>query len=314
VIYGDMGVTNIHALSFVAEDAEMGLVDRVLHIGDMAYDMNDNESRRGDLFFNMVQPLAATTPYMLAPGNHEQAYNFSCYRRFVTMPAAGGDGEGQFYSYNVGPVHVVVTNTEYYYFVGYGWRQIQRQYEWLERDLAEANKPANRALRPWIVLVGHRPMYCSSNNDPEHCEAVNNYARVGIPFREAYLFAPEELYYEQGIDLMFFGHEHNYERFWPVYNRRVCNGTDDPSNPYVNPRAPVHFTTGAAGNQEFQDPFFVNPYPWSAYHSDDYCYSRITVFNATHLFFEQYSVDQMAVIDSAWIVKQRHGAGTYTCE
>ena len=79
--------------------------------------------------------------------------NFSCYRRFVTMPAAGGDGEGQFYSYNVGPVHVVVTNTEYYYFVGYGWRQIQRQYEWLERDLAEANKPENRALRPWIICA-----------------------------------------------------------------------------------------------------------------------------------------------------------------
>ena len=73
VIYGDMGVKNIHALSFVAEGAEMGLVDSVLHIGDIAYDMNDNESRRGDLFFNMLQPLAATTPYMLAPGNHEQA-------------------------------------------------------------------------------------------------------------------------------------------------------------------------------------------------------------------------------------------------
>ena len=97
-----------------------------------------------------------------------------------------------------------------------------------------------------VAVVGHRPMYCSSNNDPEHCEAVNNFARVGIPYREAYLFAPEELYYEQGVDLMFFGHEHNYERFWPVYNRRVCNGTDDPLNPYANPRAPVHFTTGAA--------------------------------------------------------------------
>lgn len=73
VIYGDMGVKNIHALSFVTEEAEMGRVDSVLHIGDMAYDMVDNESRRGDFFFNMVQPLAATTPYMLAPGNHEEA-------------------------------------------------------------------------------------------------------------------------------------------------------------------------------------------------------------------------------------------------
>ena len=53
------------------------------------------------------------------------------------------------------------------------------------------------------------------------------------------------------------------------------------------------------GNQEFQDPFFVNPYPWSAFHSDDYSYSRITVFNATHILFEQYSVDQVCALGCA---------------
>lgn len=41
-------------------------------------------------------------------------------------------------------------------------------------------------------------------------------------------------------------HEHNYERFWPLFNSTVRNGTSDPDNPYHNPRATVHFTTGTA--------------------------------------------------------------------
>jgi hypothetical protein len=37
---------------------------------------------------------------------------------------------------------------------------------WLQQ---EANKPENRALRPWIITMCHRPMYCSNSNDDEHC-------------------------------------------------------------------------------------------------------------------------------------------------
>ena len=31
----------------------------------------------------------------------------------------------------------------------------------LGADLARANMPANRAKTPWIVVYGHRPMYCN---------------------------------------------------------------------------------------------------------------------------------------------------------
>jgi len=39
-------------------------------------------------------------------------------------------------SINIGPVHLVSFSSEYYYYVQYGWEQIIRQYEWMERDLA----------------------------------------------------------------------------------------------------------------------------------------------------------------------------------
>jgi len=38
-------------------------------------------------------------------------------------------------SVNIGPVHLISFSSEYYYYVQYGWQQIIRQYEWMERDL-----------------------------------------------------------------------------------------------------------------------------------------------------------------------------------
>ena len=35
-------------------------------------------------------------------------------------------------------------------------------------NLQEATSPENRALRPWIITMGHRPMYCS-NSDRDDC-------------------------------------------------------------------------------------------------------------------------------------------------
>jgi acid phosphatase type 7 len=215
-----------------------------------------------------------------------------------------------FYSMNIGPIHLVSFSSEFYYFVEYGWTQIVEQYRWLEKDLAEANKPENRAARPWIITMCHRPLYCSNSNDPEHCPNKENIIRVGIP--EIHAFGIEDLLYKYGVDVHFQAHEHSYERMWPVYNDTVCNGSYN--EPYRNPRAPVHIVTGSAGCQEGVDPFERIPYPWSAFQSDDYGYTRMKVFNATHLYMEQVSDDQNGkVIDYFTIIKDKHGAGLYDC-
>jgi len=54
-------------------------------------------------------------------------------------------------------------------------------YNWLYATLMqEATAAENRSVRPWIVLFGHRPMYCSNTGDDD-CTHYGTYTRVGVP-------------------------------------------------------------------------------------------------------------------------------------
>ena len=41
----------------------------------------------------------------------------------------------KWFSWNIGPVHIISFSTEVYFFYQYGIEQIAQQYEWLEKDL-----------------------------------------------------------------------------------------------------------------------------------------------------------------------------------
>ncbi|KAL4238971.1 hypothetical protein ACF0H5_003675 [Mactra antiquata] len=301
-LYGDFGFSNHRSLQRLNIDHESRMYDAIFHVGDLAYDMDSDNGYQGDRFLNMVQNLTAELPYMTCPGNHENAYNFTHYKRRFTMPT-DEDGDRMFYSFNIGPAHVISLSTEYYFYIQYGIMQPVRQYFWLLDDLKEANKPENRAQRPWIITMGHRPMYCS-NTDHDDCTKHHSLVRDGVPLID--VGGLEKMFYEQGVDLSIWAHEHSYERLFPVYRDKVLNGSTNA--PYTNPRAPVHVTTGSAGCQEDHDAFVPDPRPWSAYRSDDYGYTRMKIYNNTHLYMEQVSDDKDgAIIDNFWLIKDKHG-------
>lgn len=71
------------------------------------------------------------------------------------------------YSFNLGPAHLVVVNTETdfpetpqykYTRGGVDNGGFGDQLAWLEEDLAQAD--ADRDLRPWIIVSGHRAIIC----------------------------------------------------------------------------------------------------------------------------------------------------------
>ncbi|KAM7533627.1 hypothetical protein Aperf_G00000125554 [Anoplocephala perfoliata] len=285
---GDLGFEDGFSIPHLEEEAKAGAYHMLLHNGDFAYDFDKDNGRLGDKYMQLMQETIARVPYMTAVGNHESAYNFSHYKNRFNMP---GNNEDMFYSINVGPVHLIAYVSDYYYFPQFGTEQIYRQYAWLEKDLQVANQPENRAKQPWIIAFSHRPMYCS-NNDNEHCTNPDNRVREGIRFTDGkskfYVLGLEDLFYREGVDIIFGAHEHCYERFYPLYKQKIC--PTYANNPYFNPTGPIHIVAGAAGNNEGQTAFLPNPPASSAFRSDDYGYTRIVVHNGSYMYMEEISV------------------------
>lgn len=105
-------------------------------------------------------------------------------------------------------------------------------------------------------------MYCSNKNTQD-CTHFETLVRIGLPF--THFFALEPLFYKYGVDVEIWGHQHGYERFWPLYDYKVKNGSYE--EPYKNPKAPVHLVTGSAGCKEGTYPFVKRLPPWSAFHA-----------------------------------------------
>ncbi|XP_017494285.1 PREDICTED: acid phosphatase type 7-like, partial [Rhagoletis zephyria] len=295
-IYGDLGLINGVSIPFINKQVAEGAYDAIFHVGDISYNLDSLNGQIGDEFFRQMETAMASLPYQMTVGNHESASNFSQYvSRFTMIDQKSGSVNNHFYSFNIGPVHVVAFSSEFYYFTQYGSMQIHNQFEWLEADLKEANKPENKAKRPWLIVAGHRPMYCSSV-DHDDCTDNESILRKGIPIVQKY--GLEDLFYRYGVDIIIGAHEHTYERLFPVYDRQVFNGSAE--EPYRNPKAPIHLLVGSAGCQEEVDPFVSKPEHWSAKRISDYGITEFHVLNKTHIRNGQ-------VVDAVTLIKEKHG-------
>ena len=74
-------------------------------------------------------------------------------------------GTSRYYSVDIGLVHVIVLDLNAYYFPR-ELKWIKPQLKWLKSDLEAADK--NRGVVPWIALVSHYPLYCTSNSMLTH--------------------------------------------------------------------------------------------------------------------------------------------------
>lgn len=110
---------------------------------------------------------------MLRRPQHKSDYNKKLSHRL----------NNHYYSLDIGPAHIVVFSTEFYFFFDpkkFGYKQIKYQYEWLKADLEKANRKENRAKRPFIFVFGHRPMYCLKKSECETDEPERSELRKGL--------------------------------------------------------------------------------------------------------------------------------------
>lgn len=157
LVLGDLGATNGRSAGQMAKEVAQGRYDLALHVGDFAYDFHDEEGKVGDAFMRLIEPIAAALPYQVCVGNHEHTYNFSHFDARFSMHSQGEEGKKKsnfFWSWNIGPAHVIAFSTEFHFFQQFGTQQIDNQYRWLERDLKRASQPEMKARHPWLITIG----------------------------------------------------------------------------------------------------------------------------------------------------------------
>jgi hypothetical protein len=305
LLFGDLGTGEIAQATkqLLYEEANLGTYDAIVHIGDFAYNLHSDSGEVGDTYLRMVEPVVSRTAYMTIPGNHEDHDNATHYKTRFQMPNNGdNEGTGYFYSFNLGPAHIVLFNTETVLDSKQA-NETLTQMNWLKEDLAQANK--ERDIRPWVILGSHHPLYCSVDWLSTSGGNLKSNSDCGVDTLKLQAVF-EDLFYENAVDLYFQAHVHNYERDAAIYKNLTVASDYDSENLMINPKAPIYITSGNAGNYEgHNDPASPTPQYWARFLSNDYGYGRIVVHNSTHLYWEQISSPDRRVIDHLWVVKDK---------
>jgi len=205
--------------------------DLCLHTGDIVYP-NGARERYAQAFFRPFAPVLASTPFFPSVGNHDVRTDGGApFDEVFVTPANNEEGSERYYSFDYGDVHFVALDSETGRLAEPGSPQLR----WLEEDLAATE-------RAWKVCYFHTPPM----NDGEHGD-TEELKRVLVPVLEAL-----------GVDVVINGHDHNYQRFYPVrgitYVITGGGGKDtypvNPSSRMAYGEAVFHFVLGTATARE----------------------------------------------------------------
>jgi 3',5'-cyclic AMP phosphodiesterase CpdA len=155
----------------------------VIHNGDLV-DSGSVAKQWDQLFFRPARRLMHSVPLYPVLGNHEK--NARIYFDSFSLP-----GNERWYSFDFGNAHFVVLDSDVDELTEDG-----EQLEWLEQDL-EASTAA------WKFVNFHHPPF-SASRDYHSSERLLR-KNVLHP-----IFEPH------GVDMVFSGHDHNYERTRPI--------------------------------------------------------------------------------------------------
>ena len=298
LVYADFGIGEqiVATVSRLKLETDTYKYDAVIHNGDFAYDLNTNMGEYGDTFLNSLEPIASQIPYMVSQGNHENDLVLPHYINRFQMP---GNASNLWYSFNLGKAHFVAFNTELVY---EGLNQTQElQMQFLKNDLASVD----RVKYPWVIVYGHRPLYCSPNMTTQKLSAVPLIRKnIDCIDRAQYVRGIfEDVWYNNSVDLVIGGHVHAYERLGSVYQNKSIPCTTQNFNLCQGAKAPIYVVTGVPGQDNFYSPSSPTPLPFSMFQDDHLGYSRLTIFNETHLLFEQVRSESGEVVDYLFLVK-----------
>jgi len=177
LVFGDSGDGGSDQWALRAQMEEVPY-ELIIHTGDVAYETGTLDQYEANVF-DIYADLFRHIPFFPAAGNHD--YHTAAAKPFqevFKLPENGG--AEKYYSYDWGRVHLAALDTEDDY---------KKQMAWLDQDMAASTAP-------WKVVYMHRPPYSSGSH--------------GSDTNLRTLLAP--LVKKHGIQLIFAGHDHDYER------------------------------------------------------------------------------------------------------
>jgi len=198
LVLGDSGSGQLpqHQIARVMESLEP---DLVIHTGDIIYPYLT--AGRVDLKCLSVHASAmATLPFFFALGNHDRYASLTDFFAAFHQPD-NGVSNANFFSFDCGEAHFAVLDTDMV--LGPGIEEGSAQLQWLEADLA-------RASRPWKILVFHNVIRSSGPHRGD------DYNRNGVADWIDIQSTVGEVAARHGVQMIFTGHDHCYERMGPV--------------------------------------------------------------------------------------------------
>src|ERR687889_351316 len=154
------------------------------------------------------------------------------------------DLSNTYYSFDYHNVHFIAIDSMLPYTIN------SPQYSFVRNDLISTSQNPNIK---WIIVYFHHPMYTSAS---EHCS--------DLLLRETY----HPLFDQYGVDLVLQGHNHNYQRSYPITynndkninnnNNKISNINNNDisfkptiiptnTNTYNNPTGEIYITAGTGG-------------------------------------------------------------------
>ena len=210
-------------------------------MGDLVDNGQDGSQWRA--WLGSVEPFSADLAFAPVIGNHE-AYSLDwqmtppkAYTNLFAVPENGlPEYKRQFYSFDYGPVHFTVLDTNFHEAQGWQPRLLADELRWLEQDLAKSKAR-------WKIVLQHRDifMYAFSKESgrPERATFFLDFSRQLMPLYEKY-----------GVDAVLSAHLHTYRRRMPLRNFT-------PSEDGI-----TYILTGVAGNVRY--PKLWGDFAWDA--------------------------------------------------
>src|SRR5919108_188644 len=177
------------------------------------------------------------------------------------------------------------------------------QYKFIENDLAKASTDPNI---DWIVAVYHKFVYTS----PSTLAVVDKLRNTLHPLFDKY-----------GVDLVLEGHQHNYQRTYPIkYD------SDDPIHPiittkdktssnnnnksnYINPDGEIFATVGTGGAPLFN---LTGKAPYIAVQHIGYGILDVDVINNGKTLSAKFYEDGTGIIKDQFTITKQVGTSTTT--